>query len=373
MMPSLGARQAILVTLALCGSLALGCRSGPQRIVVGYNLPPWGDDIINVVRDEMAEWRASGLPDIRIVKGSSTTGGPADADVASAENLVSHDGIVGVVGHGGSRESLVAAPIYNDAGVIQIVPTGTSRLLRQAGPWTFPLPPDDSLEGQFIADHVVRRLGARRVMILYRDDEYGDGLRDGVVKALKNAEAEVVEELPVFGSSEIEPLIVAALRHVTPDCVVLATRAATAGRIARVITSLVPGIPIVAGDGAFSLSQLVQSAGPAIDGMHLVSFWLPDPTDPRSQRFVDRFRRVTGNDQPLFAHALAYDATMVLVHAVTEVGNDPEAVRRYLSELGGRRPPYRGVTGEITFSRDRPPRFVMVRVEDQRLVRVDEP
>src|SRR5207245_5907500 len=74
-------------------------------------------------------------------------------------------GRVGVVGHGSSRRSLVASSVYNEAGIPQITPTSTSRLLHAVGPWTFMLAPDDSAEGAFMAAFAAERLGARRVSI----------------------------------------------------------------------------------------------------------------------------------------------------------------------------------------------------------------
>src|SRR2546427_12789968 len=58
---------------------------------------------------------------------------------------------VGVVGHGSSRGSLVASSVYNEAGIPQITPPSTSRLLHAVGPWAFMLAPDDSAEGAFMA------------------------------------------------------------------------------------------------------------------------------------------------------------------------------------------------------------------------------
>ena len=47
------------------------------------------------------------------------------AEVEHATRLAGIPGMAGVVGHGGSREALMTAPIYNEARIPQIVPTGT--------------------------------------------------------------------------------------------------------------------------------------------------------------------------------------------------------------------------------------------------------
>jgi len=53
---------------------------------------------------------------------------------------------------------------------------------------------------------------------------------------------------------------------------------------------------------------------------------------------------------------LRHSCAHVLATAVRDVGPDRGAVRTYLRDLGNRRPPYRGVTGDITFRADRPAR-----------------
>jgi hypothetical protein len=52
----------------------------------------------------------------------------------------------------------------------------------------------------------------------------------------------------------------------------------------------------------------------------------------------------------------------VAAQAVREVGPRRAAIRRYLGELGISRPPYRGVTGPISFAPRRPVNLLMTHV-----------
>ena len=61
-------------------------------------------------------------------------------------------------------------------------------------------------------------------------------------------------------------------------------------------------------------------------------------TDARSTAFTSAYRRVTGA-LPSPATALQYDALMLLMTAVREVGANRKAIQAYLSALGGSRPP----------------------------------
>lgn len=322
-----------------------------------------------MARDEIATW-TPGASVIRIVYDSITQGDPPDVEVMRAQRLAQTPGLVGVVGHGGSRGSLAAAPIYAAAGIPQIVPTATSRLLQQAGPWTFALPPNDSIEGALIARFTAERLGARRVALFFTNDEYGVGLRDGVVAELAQRGVAVLSQVGVDPGSDIPTLVAATLRREPPDAFIMAARHVETGRVARAAYGRVPRLRVVAGDGAVNVPSLVNLAGRAADSIYVVAFWLTDAPDSMSRAFVERFRRITGRD-PDPDDAMNHDALMLLANAVRAVGPDRAALRRYFEALGRSRPPYRGITGDITFLPDRPARLVMARLRGGRLVRLD--
>lgn len=271
--------------------------------------------------------------------------------------------VIAVIGHEGSGQSLAAAPVYNAAGVVQLVPTGTSRLLAQAGEWTLALAPNDSVEGRFVAGFVRRRLGARSVVIFYANTEYGIGLREGVQGALAAGGVTAVRAVRYDLAADLAVLVEAALRHGTPDAVVIAGYAADAGRIAGLLRDRGVRAPIVAGDGAHVLPALVAGRPDAVEGMYVVTFWLPGVADSATRRFEAAVRRQIGRE-PSARDAMVYDAFHLLATAVREVGDSPRRVRSYLLSLGVSRPRYHGITGEIGFGAGAgAPRFVMGQVQ----------
>jgi branched-chain amino acid transport system substrate-binding protein len=253
-----------------------------------------------------------------------------------------------------------------------VVPTSTSRLLATAGPWTFQLPPNDSVEGAFIAAFAVTALRARRVTVFYVNDEYGAGLRDGVVAELGRRNVTILDQVSVENASDFPTLVAAALRRGVPDALVVAGRQYDTGKIARAAWRTAPGLRVVAGDGALVLPALADAAGPAADSIYAVAFWLADAPDSVSRAFVARFGRLAGR-APQSADAMTHDALLVLATAVRSVGPNRAAVRDYLVSLGTARPPFLGVTGPISFARDRAPRLVMARLHGHSVVRANPP
>jgi branched-chain amino acid transport system substrate-binding protein len=270
--------------------------------------------------------------------------------------------VVAVLGHEGSGSSLAAAPVYNAAGVVQLVPTGTSHLLAHAGAWTLALAPNDSAEGRFIAAFVRERLHGAGVLVFHSNDRYGIGLRDGIRAAQSAAGVRVLGEVRYDGTADLAVLAAAALKRSAPDVVVIAGYANEAARIAGEVRALGVRVPIVAGDGAHALPTLANTRPGASEGMYVVTFWLPGSANSATRRFETAVRSRLGRE-PAARDAMAYDGMRLLAAAVQAAGPRPDRVLAYLRSLGVERPRYRGLTGEIGFGPGAGvPRFVMGQV-----------
>lgn len=354
-------------SLALVALLLAGCGPRPpKRVVIGYAFPGSGVGVVQVAREELARNPVPGLT-IDLVFDSTVFGDPPDVEVHRAERFAAIPGLVAIVGHSGSRGSLAAAPVYNAARIPQVVPTSTSRLLGNIGPWTFLLSPNDSVEGALMGRFAVHGLHAQRVSIFYVNDEYGVGLRDGALLELEHEGTTVVDQVPLGLNNDLATMLDASFSRGRPDVLIVAHRQGVTGTIARLAQARIPGIRIVAGDGALALPTLADSAGPAADSVYVVAFWQPDPASPRDQAFVEQYRQTTGI-VPLASAAMSRDAIMLVVQAIREVGPDRAAIARWLVQLGNEHPPFEGVTGAITFRRDAPPRLSMVRLSHGGLV-----
>lgn len=360
-----------LVPLAALAVL-LSCKGQPREAVIGYAFPVSGAEAVRVASAEIAEWPRMDVP-IRIVFDSLLSGDRADLEVGRAERFSETPGLIAVVGHGGSRGSLAAAPVYNARRVPQVVPTGTSRLLSRVGPWTFVLAPNDSLEGAFIGSFAAEKLGARRVAIFYVNDEYGTGLRDGVVAELRARGAAAVDQVAFNAGSDLALLVEASLTRARPEAVVVAGRQRESGVIAREVHRRMPDLSIITGDGALVLPALLDSAGPAAASLYTVAFWLPDAPDSLSQAFVARYRRMNHGAEPQALDAMSHDALLLVAEAIRTVGPRREAIRAYLTSLGRTRPPFSGVTGPVDFATPARHRLFMVRFRNGHPERVSEP
>lgn len=312
--------------LLVAGAAALAtCRAVPDRPVVGVALQSdFARPIAALAEEALAR---EGIP-VRVVGDTLVTTAPdAASAIARARRMSELRGVVGVVGHGGSRPSLAAAVVYNERHIPQVVPTATSRRLAEAGPWTFMLAPNDSVEGAFIARFAVEHLHAARPALFFVDNEYGDGLRSGIVGAMAARGVMVPEQVPFALGGDVRVLVEALLARYRPDVLLIVGDQREAGDLARAAFARLPGLRVIVGDNASPTGTLVEHAGPAADSLYGVSFWIPDSADVHQQRFIARFRELTGRD-PQVSDALAYDAVMVLGRAAGATGGAPDAMRQ---------------------------------------------
>ncbi len=311
------------------------CDRRPAIIGTTYWDP--SPSLIDVVREEVGRWPGGAPAEIR--KPSSYLETHAEREVDGAAQLTKLAGVVAVVGHQDSRTTLLAAPLYIEARIPLVVPTATSRAIGSTSPWIFPLAPNDSQEGVFIAEFATRGLGAKAIALLYDNDEYGRGLRDGVQTALAAAGMSLSAEAPIgaicepAGGSDASLALVTPSRH-SPDLLVIASRPHDAGCIVRQARRRIPALRFIAGDAVEISDSLLVAMGAGAESTYFAAFWYNGLTNERSAAFTSAYRRIVGT-APKPGAAMHYDALMLVMHAIREVGHSPKGIQTLLHVRAG--------------------------------------
>ena len=340
--------------------------AGGGRPVVGFAYTRASAPYVELAQAMMA---GPAAPATRILFDSAAEAETSDGALAFAATLIGRRDVAVVVGPSNSRHALATAPAYNAAHLSEIVPSATNRRLRDAGPYTFTLVPDDSVEGDFLARFAFRTLGARRAILVYVNDEYGEGLRVGIVSSFTRDGGVLSDVIPVGSGTDIPTLLSAALGRHGAEVVICAGRATETALVLKAIRTLAPGTPVVAGDGAYYPPLLTATAGPDLSGLYVLAFWVYDSTDPAHRAFADQVRRILHTD-PKPEDALTVDALTLAAAARAAAGPDREAVHRWLLGLGRDHPAFHGLTGDIMFGPERRLPLAMVRFHDGVAMRV---
>ncbi|HEY8483128.1 MAG TPA: ABC transporter substrate-binding protein [Longimicrobiales bacterium] len=349
------ARDFALLLCALAPLLTSGCSaSDAEPIYLGLAGPlekPNGRSFRLAAEMAVEEInRAGGIrgrPLALVVKDDEANSNRA-IDVAT--ELRDNPGVVAVIGHVNSAQTLAAAKIYNDErnGVVAITPASTSPLIAAAGPWTFRVCPSELHHGAALARWIYGKLGRRRAGILYANDGYGRGVHDSFIPAFVREGGEIVADdpyLPALYEDDraLDPYLERAIRN-RMDALVIAGQSAEALKILRAARRLGYTGPVFASEAATDL----KDAGPIAEGVYIPSAFVPDRHTTAAQQFVkayiDRYREL-----PDSRGAMAYDAVYLLKHVIEEVGTDRRKIRDRLAAIGRGAPAYEGVTGTIAF------------------------
>lgn len=341
----MGRLQSVLVIMA---GLALAACAEPDPVVlaVANGGPPIEGATLAI---EEAEAAGFSIPfDTLLRKEIGTTAAPA---VNVAQELVGTPHLIGVLGHSNSAASVTAAPIYNQARVVQLASHSTARIYSEAGEYSFRMVPPDDQQGRLIADHLASELAGRRTALVYVNDEYGRSLRASFLDALPPDAVELVIDAPYVeeaGRGMIRRTLT-ALDDARPEVLVWLGRADHLALYLPRIRERLGPIPIIGGDGLIPAETFPNQDGMWTDVrfVRLVDL----AATPATRAFVDRFRARFGHD-PDDAAALSYDAMSLFLAALDDGVRTGPGLRDYLRALGRTRPVYHGVTGPIRFDED---------------------
>ena len=278
---------------------------------------------------------------------------PATIDLAVPMATLLRDDreVVGVVGHTDSRSTLEAAPVYEDAehdgahAVVAVTPVSTSMLLSGRSRWLFRICPNDSANSRAAANFAIDSLHSTRASMMYRNDAFGIGWSRAFTGVYERRGGTVVSRAPHLAKMAEWDAYAGLIHKQAPDLVLFPGGPADAETLIRDLRALGSRPRMIGGDGFSTMEEDAREFA----GVYYVSFFLPTrPPNDGARDFVSEFQR-RYRILPDQRAALAYDATMLIGHAVIAVGTDRVKIRDYLDEIGTRRPAVVGVTGPIAF------------------------
>ena len=352
----------------------VACKPADQPIVIGLAGPfslQSGQSMQLAAQLAVAEINQRGGIDGRQIQlAVRDDSGSVGLALRVARSFYDSPDVAAVIGHMGSAETLAAARVYNsgDNPVVSISPSASSPDISDAGPYTFRVCPDDGVHAAQLADWAYRRLGARRVAVLYENDAYGRGLRTAFRNSFTELGGRIVSEDPFSPALPgFEPYLTRIRLRGGADALLLAGALDGAERMLRTLNNLQSNQTVLGGDGIGG----IEAAQVDAEGVFVSLAYLHDQPGPRNEAFTSAYRRMYGEQPPDHRGAGAYDIVYLLSRVIDQVGPDRSRIRDYLAGLGTETEPFEGVTGSIGFDRNRnvvDRNVVIAVVRDKRLV-----
>lgn len=316
------------VLLASCTGRAAAPTKGEVTVYVAGPLSGFqantGQTVAGGVR-LMAEQlnRAGGLLGYKVKVVALDDEADSDVAVSVAEEIkaaVSRgEKVVGVIGHPNSGQTAAAMAIYKDLDLVVITPTASEVALTQQGYRNFfRVNAANDLQAKTGADYLVNKLGAKKVAVLYNDDNYGIDLGGLVARDLAALGADVALSLKVAVEQNRFTDEVARIKQSGVDALYYAGYEVECPYLAADLRDAgLSGLTMMASDGCF-LAATIDNADGAAEGMYITGF-APSPKTAVDQQWISAYQAVEFRNPDTYS-VNGYSAMQVLAEGVKQAG-----------------------------------------------------
>ncbi len=288
--------------------------------------------------------------------------------VLAAEQIASDGNNLLVIGHRTSGASIAAGPIYLENKIPAISGTATADSLTVGNPWYFRVTYNNGFQADFIANYINSVLGYKTATLVSTNSVYGRSLGKAFIEATGKLPLEIKQEFAVDAESpdiDLDMADIVSELSLAPDSgmVFLAMNAANAAHFVREMRNSGFTLPIFGPDSInqqfptyFEPDPILKTRpGDFTDQIYATTSMIWDVANENAVNFRAKFRDKYGHN-PDSGNALYYDAASVAIHAIsnatlagTDIVQDREAIRSFLTSIDKPIEAFDGITGNIYF------------------------
>jgi branched-chain amino acid transport system substrate-binding protein len=276
--------------------------------------------------------------------------GSPDQAPALATEAAGNDAIIGVVGPAFSGEGAAAGPIFAEAGLPTVTPSGTNPTLAENGWDTFHRAlGNDATQGPAAAQYIAEEIGAQSVFVIDDASEYGAGLATIVKDEL--GDTVVGEDTIQAGDTDFSQTATAVTSS-EADTVFFGGYYAEAALIAAQLRDRGFEGTFVVADGVKDPAY-VDGAKEAAEGTIITCPCIP-AEDPAVADFAAAYEEEFGEAPGTYA-AEAYDSANIFLDGIAEGIDNREDMLAFINEYDEA-----GITKQLTFDETGEPADVHV-------------
>lgn len=315
-------RNYILLVFIIVINFSTGCDIG-QPVKVGFsgqltgphaNMGVSGRDGILLAIDKInAAGGIAGKPVELLVRDDMGTPEGARA----ADQKLINTGVVAILGHMTSSQSMAALPVVEKSGMVLLSPTtSTPRLTRQIDHF-FRVIDDSGTEARFLARHIIDKIKIKRVAAIYDKNNaaytntFLNAFRDEFQKNGGNLTEEIgysSDEKPFFGP------LVTQLQASEAKALVIISSALDGALIAQQSRLHGWGADLF-GSGWTLSAPLIENGGKAVEGMSFVCWYDFNSQAPEFLKFQKEYQN-RFKQSANFMAGNAYESMLVLAAAL---------------------------------------------------------
>ena len=285
-----------LVGLGLASRLARAAAAGPVKVAVVAPMTG-GDASMGLNAQRGADMALAAINAAGGIGGKPVSytifddqGTPLQA-AAVAQRILDAGDFSAVIGHVNSSCTLAAMPIYSEAGMPVLCGSSSNPAVTESG-WTdiVRMTIRDDYGAQQYSAFAVNNLKKKKLGILFANDDYGRGLRDEMVKAIKALSAELAAEAGFTPNTDKDfSSIITDFKSAGVEAYMLNCNYTEGGLfLGQAKARGVGGVPTVGPDSLLYNEFVTLSQG-AAEGAYVLAAYDPYAAAPTTRDFMAAF------------------------------------------------------------------------------------
>lgn len=283
---------------------------------------------------------------IELVKRDSQ--GESKKAVEIAREMAADEEITAVIGPMMSGEAIACAPIFEEAGMIELAPLANHPDYALMGAHMFTLAASQTAEFPPIVEKQVKGFHkAKRVGVMYTSTEWGVSSLNEFEAACKEGGVDIVCIESIPGQEADFTSSIMKVRQTNPELLMIISHQIECAALLRQLKETGWEIPVAVSSTNYS-DQVLQLAGDAAEGITSITAFFLSEEDGETWQYAQEFEKRTGY-MPTVHGAFSYDAVGILCDGIRRAGStDREAVFQALKATDH----YEGIAGSCKFTQD---------------------
>lgn len=266
-----------------------------------------------------------------------------------AQMVTSDSKYIAEIGSYNSTCVLAGAPIYQEAGMVQMAPTAGHPDITKANEYLFRLQNSNDIEYTWLADVAVNKIGSKKIAIVHLENDSGIVLSEILNDEIPKLGGEVVlTESYIQGQVSDFSSILTKLKAADPELVICVTSYNDMGTMLQQAKQLDLGDIKWVSSGMIYSDDFIKLAGDAGEGVYSMTVFFADNPNERIAEFTKKYRELY-HENPNYFATNAYESMAMIEYALNEGAVDRESLYQKLLEIKE----WDGETGYATFSDDR--------------------
>jgi branched-chain amino acid transport system substrate-binding protein len=251
--------------------------------------------------------------------------------VAVARKFVANPGVVIELGDFSSAASMAASPIYQRGKLVQFGFTNSHPDFTKGGDYMWSNAPNQADDMPYLADYAIRRLGFRKLAVVFINGDWGRTSKDIFVTAAAERGAKVVATEGYLPTEEDFRSTLVRVRDAGPDALILIAYYPDGAQVVRQARMMGMTQPVVATGSVYS-PKFLELGGKDVEGVYTNASFFPDDPRPVVQKFVKGYRAMFGSE-PGSYNARAYDAMILAATVMRQFGPSRQAIHDGLAQV----------------------------------------